>query len=536
MNDNMNKNELKEKVVDYASKVFFYCVKRCNNRIDAEDLSQTILLEIIQNIDKGARIDNLDYYIWGVCKNQYNMYLRKTIKDRKNLEIEDNIDEKDDSKTALDEMLEDEKIRRMNQAIKLLSKDYAEILYAYYVEDKTLKFIAEELKLPLGTVKWKLAEVRKKLKEYLNMEKLNGRKAYIPKEFQTYQAFNGDLEFNPTVVVSPLLIKNLLYHSYGNECSIEDYSIELGIAKPYVEDYVEKLVKKDFLIKLGNGKYLTNIAFIDKKERREILDFIRKNIFSYYDELVKFSKKNLEYYKSLLDETNAKDEHLLWSLLFLTMMTIEENFNPEYTLRKDGNNWDLILLETMDKLHKDEFFISGNGTFSSYYGRKIGALAFPANHWKEDGGASDIIAYNRALTGKFDLDLLNDILNLNKKYSDMLESKKQTVNAYVKYGVLDIVGDEIKINIPIISMENYKAFCDKVVNDSELINAYKELYNGVYLKVRSLIPNYLEKQTSFIIDSVTLNRSLIISRAFDEGIIDDDKTRKKFIYNGIILR
>ena len=88
----------------------------------------------------------------------------------------------------------------------------------------------------------------------------------------------------------------------------------------------------------------------------------------------------------------------------------------------------------------------------------------------------------------------------------------------------------------VISMENYKAFCDKVVNDSELINAYKELYNGVYLKVRDLIPNYLEKQTSFIIDAVTLNRSLIISRAFDEGIIEDDNTRKKFIYNGVIFK
>ena len=76
----MNKEELKEKVVDYADKVFFYCLKRCNNRMDAEDLSQTILLEIIQNIDKGAQIDNMDYYVWGVCKNQYNMYLRKTIK------------------------------------------------------------------------------------------------------------------------------------------------------------------------------------------------------------------------------------------------------------------------------------------------------------------------------------------------------------------------------------------------------------------------------------------------------------------------
>ena len=47
MNNDMNKVELKEKLEDYASKVFFYYVKRCNSRMDAEDLSQTILLEII---------------------------------------------------------------------------------------------------------------------------------------------------------------------------------------------------------------------------------------------------------------------------------------------------------------------------------------------------------------------------------------------------------------------------------------------------------------------------------------------------------
>ena len=37
--NNMNKEQLKEKVVYYVDKVFFYCVKRCNNRMDAEDLS-----------------------------------------------------------------------------------------------------------------------------------------------------------------------------------------------------------------------------------------------------------------------------------------------------------------------------------------------------------------------------------------------------------------------------------------------------------------------------------------------------------------
>lgn len=66
--NNLSKNELKEKVVDYAEKVFFFCVKRCNSRMDAEDLSQTILLEVLENIDKGAHIDNMDFYIWGVCK------------------------------------------------------------------------------------------------------------------------------------------------------------------------------------------------------------------------------------------------------------------------------------------------------------------------------------------------------------------------------------------------------------------------------------------------------------------------------------
>ena len=133
------------------------------------------------------------------------------------------------------------------------------------------------------------------------------------------------------------------------------------------------------------------------------------------------------------------------------------------------------------------------------------------------------------------IDLLNNIFNLNKKYSDMLESEKEIVNKYIKQGYLELNENEIKINIPVMSMENYKEFNDSVANDLELITAYKKLYNDVYMKVRSLIPNYLEKQTPFIIQSVTLTRSLIISKAFDEGIIEDDKTRKKFIYNGVIL-
>ena len=533
----MNKDELKEKVVDYASKVFFYCVKRCNSRIDAEDLSQTILLEIIENINKGARIDNLDYYVWGVCKNQYNMYLRKTIKDRNNVEYKEDIDKIDDSKTSLDEMLDDEKIRRMNQAVKLLSKDYAEILYAYYVEDKTLKFIAEELNIPLGTAKWKLAEVRKKLKEYLDMEKLNGKKAYVPKNFQTVQSFCGKLNFNPSEYINTLLVKNLLYHSYGNECSIEDYSIELGIARPYIEEYVNGLENVDFLIKLENGKYLTNVAFIDKKERREILDYGRNNISNFYNAIIKYAKENFEYYKSLLDDASAKDEHLMWSFIFIIITDIECHFSTGITKRKDEQSWDVLLEETLDKLYDDEFFISMNGSVDKVEDHQMMVYGFPANHWKENGGASDVIAYDNGLDGKFDLKVLHDILIKNKKYDELDVDTKDIVNEYIENGFFDLNGNDIKVNIPTMTVNYYRELKKKIVNNKELIDAYQELYNAIYNKVSKLVPAYLVKQIPFIISAIfNTDRSIIITKAFDEGVIADDKTRKKFIYNGFILR
>ena len=536
MND-MNKDELKEKVVDYASKVFFYCVKRCNSRMDAEDLSQTILLEIIQNIDNGARIDNLDYYIWGVCKNQYNMYLRKTIKDRNNLEYKEDIDSAYDSKTALDEMLEDEKIRRMNQAIKLLSKDYAEILYAYYVEDKTLKFIAEELNIPLGTAKWKLAEVRKKLKEYLDMEKLNGRKAYVPKSFQAVQSFSGKLDYDPAAFVDSLLVKNLLYHSYGNECSIEDYSIELGISRPYIEEFVNKLENVDFLIKLENGKYLSNVAFIDKKERREILDYGRNNIGKYYNAVVKFAKENLIYYKSFLDDETPLDEHLLWSFIFIIISSIESNFSTGITKRKDGQYWDMLLEETVDKLYDDEFFISMNGSVEKIEGHQMMMYGYPANHWKENCGASDVIAYDRALDGKFNLKVLYDILIKNKKYNEFDVDSKQIIDTYIENGYFDLNDNHIKVNIPTMKVEDYKELNKKIITDKELIDSYKELYNGIYEKVSKLVPTYLVKQIPFIIAAIfNTVRSIVISKAFDDKVVKDDKTRRKFIYNGFILK
>ncbi len=274
-----DKEELIEQLITQMDKVFFYCVKRCNSRIDAEDLSQDILLDIMININKGIKIENFDYYIWQICKNHYSKYVARKVKDRENVTFVEEIDEPGNKESSLDKLTNSEKISMINVTIKLLSSDYSEILYSYYVEDRSLSFIAEKLNLPLGTVKRRLFDIRNKLKEYLKMERLNGRKAFAPKKYQTHRS--GGANLNPEEYTNGLIEQNLLRHSYGNPCSLEDYSLEMGISFPYIENIVNSLEHATLLIKDKSGKYLTNFIIVDKNIDNKVLKLVKQRAREY---------------------------------------------------------------------------------------------------------------------------------------------------------------------------------------------------------------------------------------------------------------
>lgn len=159
-----DKDQLIEQLLSQMDKVFFYCIKRVKNKVDAEDLTQDILLYIIMNINKGIKIENFNYYLWQICKNHYSKYIARKVKDRTHLSFVEENEEPGTELSSLDKLINSEKIAMINASIKLLSKDYSEILYTYYVEDRTLSFIANEMNLPLGTVKRRLFDIRNKLK------------------------------------------------------------------------------------------------------------------------------------------------------------------------------------------------------------------------------------------------------------------------------------------------------------------------------------------------------------------------------------
>lgn len=320
---------------NYVDKIFFFCLKRCNNKMDAEDLSQTILTEAYISLNKNNNIENLEKYIFQIAYNQYSKYIDNKVKNRNTFDYDFEIDRITVQDSSLDGLIEDENIKKLNQQLKLLSADYMNIVYGYYVEDLKLSEIAKNVNLPLGTVKRKLFEIRNKIKEQLTMEKFNGKKAYIPKNYLFTKSSANIGEYDPHDYVTTLIQKNLLYHSYNNPCTLEDYAIELGISIPYIEDLVQTL-EKVTLIKQVDGKYVTNFAFLSKKFREEMYDVIRSYKNTFCKSLVGLAISNFDKFKSIGFSNNDKENgKLLWNYIMILLLTINEDAKLElkYTNR-----------------------------------------------------------------------------------------------------------------------------------------------------------------------------------------------------------
>ena len=535
------KEQLIEQLLTQMDKVFFYCVKRCNTRTDAEDLSQDILLDIIVNINKGIKIENFDFYLWKICKNHYSKYVDKKVKDRENLTIIEEIDKPGNEISSLDKLINSEQITRINNAIKLLSKDYSEILYSYYVEDRSLSFIAERLNLPLGTVKRRLFDIRNKLKEYLKMEKLSGKKAFVPKEYQTHR--NGGAFIDPEDYTYGLIEQNLLLHSYGNPCSLEDYAIEMGISLPYIENIVKTLEQVTLLIKDEKGKYLTNFIMVDKNTDLKVLNLIKQRSSEYTKLIVEYCKKHFDEWKRLVNNPLLDDNKLMWSYLFSISRKVEcLDCTKEETLKNmrkhghivEGGSWDFSMSEIYDNgfntFHINEYLL-GNGVIG------VQGLLYPGQREIEGihSEALKCIRWENSANIDADFELFGYLLkNKNLKYSDCVYTLKSSVDKMVEENYLKIEDDIIKFNFPLLNFENAKINKEDDYSE-ELLPAKlkrKEITKEIEEIFKDVIPEYLYKDLAYISSTYFIGniRQYVVMAFEKEGLIKPID-EKRFVYN-----
>lgn len=529
-----------DNVLKYVDKLFFYCLKKCKDRNDAEELSSQVILEVLIAINNNRKINDLESYIFSIANNQYNKLIKNKVNKREHeINIEKYIIESYASEeTIKEEIFNEEAYNIAKTQIKTLSKDYLYILYGYYVEDKTLQTISNEMNLPLGTVKRKLFELRKKLTEAVKMEKLNGKKAYIPDNYSI--VVSGSTKYDLREKVDLLITKNLLSHAYDNPCSLEDFSLELGISIPYVEDIVKKLTRIEFLKEIENGRYVANVPFVSLSFREKTMSYLLNNSKSYLEKIYKFCKKHFEEYKNILG-LDIKDKLLMWSLMHYINGVCEYRVlgqQKQRTFKKFGNNNDYTFEEQGKLSFKKElqYFFSHNvcvGTDKC----NVSYWSYPCDGYEIKEEHKNIAFPNNLQGQEVYLDVLKRLYNLNgKKLSELSKEDQKMVSRSSEDNYVRIEDDVIKFNCAYFDEKGYKLLIKNIDNNEELKEVedeYRKIYNGIFKLVNSYIPSYLSDRTKYLADGETIQlRGFVFDYFYSKGELEIP-SEKKFVYSTI---
>lgn len=292
-------NYIREYTGRYMEKIFYFSLKKTGNQQEAEDLASDISLCIFAQLQKGVIPAHFSAWVWQIARNRYSRWAEVKHKKAESFAgIDIGECEIPGGETAEESYIKSEEIALLRRELAFISSDYRNVLIPYYIEDRPIRDIAKKLGLTTEAVKKRLTRARKTLKGGMDMAREFGIKSYNPEEVG-FCSSGEQPSGLPWSAVDRKIPKNILLQANNNPSTIEELSIELGIAAPYMEEEVGRLVKATLLKKLGDKKYVTNFFIEDSecqlkiftaqrkcsKERSELADKIAEDLLPKMREL-----------------------------------------------------------------------------------------------------------------------------------------------------------------------------------------------------------------------------------------------------------
>ncbi len=263
----MEHETINKLITENMKTILGFSISRLSDRYEAEHLASDIIYEILKSAHKLKDDSRFYGYMWRIAENTYVNYLRSRKKD-KTIEIDE--DFTDNSLSVQDELVFGEDLNRLRRELSLLSELYRQATVLYYMENLSCGQIAGELNISTEMVKYYLFRARKIMREGMDMDRIFGEKSYNPKTFEIdfWGTKAGDdheyREFQKRKIRG-----NILLAAYYTPVSVQELSIELGVAVTYLEDELNLLIKRQYLI-CKKGKYLTNIPIFTAECSKEI--------------------------------------------------------------------------------------------------------------------------------------------------------------------------------------------------------------------------------------------------------------------------
>ena len=494
----VNHTELiNEYINNYMGKIFYYCLKKTSNKNEAEELTQDITLNVISSLNKGNSPKNFSAWVWQITRNTYSKWAKDKSNNSKNINSIDinNIEVIDENDDVINNIIHEEQLSRLRRELAFIKSDYNNIIVAYYLENKSVKDIANSLSLSVDVIHQRLHRARETLKEGMNMERTFGKRSYNPENISFIN--NGSLGKNgqPWSILSHLMYKNIFLESYKNPSTAEQLALELGISLPYMKEELEFLVNEELLKKV-NDKYETNFDIVSKEEQlnmhlacEKVKEPLTEKICELIDLLFKDNDNVITDY---VGYENAK-----WTLLMRVFDDLYYTCFPmdsKMPKRPNDGQWKIVGYEFPVEFKKPDF-VGYNGSNTKNNGEKLHFNVWQYKFFKYH------LASNTPEFLSF-----GDAKALGKIYEGKInECRKENIDNLLEYEHIKEVNGNYILNMVVFKEIPFNLICNA---DNNL----KSLVNDIY--------SLLKKAPS-------IERGYILDQALEAGWLHYDKNTPK---------
>lgn len=453
-----------EFVEENLKTIFAYALSRVSNKDDAEDLTNEIVLAILQSADKIKNENSFYAYVWGIAANTYRKFMRK--KSRISF---DEIDENtSDTSDFTEKIFAQDDVRKLRREIAILTKEYRECTIAYYFDELSCSEVSKKLGISLEMVKYYLFKTRKILKEGISMEREFGEKSFKPVPFEFETIFSGSFNREYRNLFKRKLPGQIMMSAYYTPMTTRELVIELGVASVYLEDEIAMLENYHLISKTNKGKYQTNIVIFTEDFTKEFNVKSARIVEPAISEILSSVGKKLGEIKKLNNISGKlTDNRLLWSLLWPVMRQGNEKFGKEYP---QFQNEDMLY----DGATGTNYGISGDE-----YDEEFGCWAF--------AGYAGIDDNYYASAADFNILPKNNRYFENLDYDSFKEKIYKTVSGEVQPEFLIITEAEEKHLFEILSAE---------------ASMMADLYNQLFSCACQIMHSHAPKNVSGQIDRI----------------------------------
>ncbi len=326
----------------YVEKVYGYAVRHTYSREEADELAQEILFTAVRELPRLRDESKFEPWLWAIAGNVTKSFRRSLGKQRAmySYDVPENLSYEDAYFDDREEIYDS-----LRTKIAMLSAIYRDVIVLYYYDGLSTKAISKKLKLPEGTVRWRLTEARRKLKKECNeMNETALRPVKMHLGIYGNGNYNGKSIPFPSAYINDALSQNILYYCYEQPNGIEELAKICGVPAYYIEERVENLLNHEALIEAPKGKYRTDfIIWSDKygiycEENAEkalipIMERLLNALFGIAEEAAKIG-----FHKAEKSET---DLFYLYSVMAFSYAS--EHYSklpyPWFKRKYDGNEW-----------------------------------------------------------------------------------------------------------------------------------------------------------------------------------------------------